>query len=193
MSCCKITSVCLSFAANCWRCFTNALMTLRHYTFSRQHRTQDVYEFVLWRYVAVQIWRVKELFVLGIASIRAFVVGQQLTIWDVEKLGFRSSVVFRILLHACAPYRYVRFVPANPLFRVLPERLPLVLEHWLRLQHHLDEPVFLLSFFVVLAFFFLHHSNILSTVVTGSVLYVHFQCHAMYPNRSLTSTNVSNI
>ena len=40
MFCCKITSVCLSFAAKCWRCFTNALMTLRHYAFSRQHRTQ---------------------------------------------------------------------------------------------------------------------------------------------------------
>ena len=43
-------------------------MTLRHYAFSRQHRTQfseDVYAFVLWRYVAVQIWRVKELFVPG--------------------------------------------------------------------------------------------------------------------------------
>ena len=49
--------------------FTNALMTLLHYAFSRQHRTQfseDVYAFVLWRYVAVQIWRVKELFVPGI-------------------------------------------------------------------------------------------------------------------------------
>ena len=71
MSCCKITSVCLSFAAKCWRCFTNALMTLRHYAFSRQHRTQfseDVYVFVLWRYVAVQIWRVKELFVPGIVA-----------------------------------------------------------------------------------------------------------------------------
>ena len=68
MSCCKITSVCLSFAAKCWRCFTNALMTLRHYAFTRQHRTQfseDVYAFVLWRYVAEQIWRVKELFVPG--------------------------------------------------------------------------------------------------------------------------------
>ena len=46
-------------------------MTLRHYAFSRQHRTQfseDVYAFVLWRYVAVQIWRVKELFVPGIVA-----------------------------------------------------------------------------------------------------------------------------
>ena len=46
-------------------------MTLRHCAFSRQHRTQfseDVYAFVLWRYVAVQIWRVKELFVLGIVA-----------------------------------------------------------------------------------------------------------------------------
>ena len=68
MSCCKITSVCLSFAAKCWRCFTNALMTLRHDAFSRQHRTQDVYAFVLWRYVAVQIWRVKELLVPGIVA-----------------------------------------------------------------------------------------------------------------------------
>ena len=71
ISCCKITSVCLSFAAKCWRCFTNALMTLRHYAFSRQHRTQfseDIYAFVLWRYVAVQIWRVKELFVPGIVA-----------------------------------------------------------------------------------------------------------------------------
>ena len=71
MSCCKIISVCLSFAAKCWRCFTNALMTLRHCAFSRQHRTQfseDVYAFVLWRYVALQIWRVKELFVPGIVA-----------------------------------------------------------------------------------------------------------------------------
>ena len=40
-------------------------MTLRHYSLSRQHRTQfseEVYAFVLWRYVALQIWRVKELF-----------------------------------------------------------------------------------------------------------------------------------
>ena len=46
-------------------------MTLRHYAFSRQHRTQfseDVYAFVLWRYVAVQIWRVKELSVPGIVA-----------------------------------------------------------------------------------------------------------------------------
>ena len=46
-------------------------MTLHHYAFSRQHRTQfseDVYAFVLWRYVAVQIWRVKELFVPGIVA-----------------------------------------------------------------------------------------------------------------------------
>ena len=66
-----ITSVCLSFAAKCWRSFTNALMTLRHYAFSRQQRTQfseDVYKFVLWRNVAVQIWRVKELFVPGIVD-----------------------------------------------------------------------------------------------------------------------------
>ena len=71
MYCCKITSVFLSFAAKCWRCFTNALMTLRRYEFSRQHRRQfseDVYAFVLWRYVAVQIWRVKELFVPGIVA-----------------------------------------------------------------------------------------------------------------------------
>ena len=71
MSYCKITSVCLSFAAKCWCCFTNALMMLRHYAFSRQHRTQFseyVYAFVLWRYVAEQIWRVKELFVPGIVA-----------------------------------------------------------------------------------------------------------------------------
>ena len=43
-------------------------MTLRHDAFSRQHRTQDVYAFVLWRYVAVQIWRVKELLVPGIVA-----------------------------------------------------------------------------------------------------------------------------
>ena len=46
-------------------------MTLRHYAFSRQHWTkfsEDVYAFVLWRYVAVQIWRVKELFVPGIVA-----------------------------------------------------------------------------------------------------------------------------
>ena len=71
MSCCKETSFCLSFAAKCWRCFTNALMTLRHYAFSRLHRTQiseGVYAFVLWRYVAVQIWIVKELFAPGIVA-----------------------------------------------------------------------------------------------------------------------------
>ena len=37
----------------------------------RQHRTQfseDVYALVLWRYVAVQIWRVQELFVPGIVA-----------------------------------------------------------------------------------------------------------------------------
>ena len=46
-------------------------MKLRHYAFSRQYRTQffeEVYAFVLWRYVAVQIWRVKELFVPGIVA-----------------------------------------------------------------------------------------------------------------------------
>ena len=46
-------------------------MTLRHYAFSRQHRTQfseDAYAFELWRYVAVQFWRVKELFVPGIVA-----------------------------------------------------------------------------------------------------------------------------
>ena len=46
-------------------------MTLRHFAFSRQHRTQfseDVYAFVLWRYVAVQIWRVKDIFVPGIVA-----------------------------------------------------------------------------------------------------------------------------
>ena len=46
-------------------------MTLRPYAFSRQRRTQfseDVYAFVLWRSVAVQIWRVKELFVPGIVA-----------------------------------------------------------------------------------------------------------------------------
>ena len=39
-------------------------MTLCHCVFSRQH----VYASVLWRYVAVQIWRVKELFVPGIVA-----------------------------------------------------------------------------------------------------------------------------
>ena len=46
-------------------------MTLHHCAFSRQRRAQfseDVYAFVLWRYVAVQIWRVKELFVPGIVA-----------------------------------------------------------------------------------------------------------------------------
>ena len=46
-------------------------MTLRHYAFSRQHRTpfsEDVYAFVLWRCIAVQIWRVKELSVPGIVA-----------------------------------------------------------------------------------------------------------------------------
>ena len=42
-------------------------MTLRHYAFSRQ-LSEDVYVFVLWRYVAVQIWHVKELFVPGIVA-----------------------------------------------------------------------------------------------------------------------------
>ena len=40
----------------------------RHYAFSRQHITQfseQVYAFVLWRYVAMPIWCVKELFVPG--------------------------------------------------------------------------------------------------------------------------------
>ena len=38
----------------------------------RQHRTQfseDVYAFVLWRYVPVQMWYVKELFVPGTVAI----------------------------------------------------------------------------------------------------------------------------
>ena len=46
-------------------------MTLRYYTFSRQHRTQfyeDTYAFVLWHFIAVQIWRVKELFAPGIVA-----------------------------------------------------------------------------------------------------------------------------
>ena len=46
-------------------------MTSRHYAFFRQHRAQfseDIYAFVLWRYVAVQIWRDKELFVPGIVA-----------------------------------------------------------------------------------------------------------------------------
>ena len=44
---------------------------IRHYAFSRKHRTQfseDVYAFVLWRYVAVQSWYVEELFVPGIVA-----------------------------------------------------------------------------------------------------------------------------
>ena len=62
MSCCK---------NNLWLSFllrnVVAHKTLRHYAFSRQQRTQfseDVYAFVLWRYVAVQIWRAKELFLV---------------------------------------------------------------------------------------------------------------------------------
>ena len=46
-------------------------MTLRNYPFSRQHRahfSEDIYACVLWRYVAVHIWRVKELFVPGIVA-----------------------------------------------------------------------------------------------------------------------------
>ena len=46
-------------------------MTLRNYAFSRQHRAQfseDIYACVLWRYVAVHIWRDKELFVPGIVA-----------------------------------------------------------------------------------------------------------------------------
>ena len=46
-------------------------MTLRHYAFSRQNWTQfseNVYAFVLWPYVALQSWRVKELFVPGIVA-----------------------------------------------------------------------------------------------------------------------------
>ena len=34
----------------------------------RPQFSEDVYAFVLWRYVAVQIWRVKELFVPGIVA-----------------------------------------------------------------------------------------------------------------------------
>ena len=34
----------------------------------RAQFSEDVYAFVLWRYVAVQIWRVKELFVPGIVA-----------------------------------------------------------------------------------------------------------------------------
>ena len=46
-------------------------MTSRRYAFSRQCRAQfyeDVYAFVLWRFVVVKIWRVKELFVPGIVA-----------------------------------------------------------------------------------------------------------------------------
>ena len=46
-------------------------MTLRHYASSRKHRTQfseSVYSSVLCRYVAVQIWRVKELFIPGFVA-----------------------------------------------------------------------------------------------------------------------------
>ena len=46
-------------------------MTLPRYTFSRQHRahfSEDVYAFVPWRYVAIKIWRIKELFVSGIVA-----------------------------------------------------------------------------------------------------------------------------
>ena len=86
MSCWKITSVCLSFAAKCWRGFTNTLMTLRHCAFSSQHRTQfseDFYAFVLWRYVAVQIWRVKELFVPGIVASTIKIVSKEV-LWSVR-------------------------------------------------------------------------------------------------------------
>ena len=46
-------------------------MTLCHNAFSRQRREQfseDVYAFVLWRFVVVQVWRVKELFVPDIVA-----------------------------------------------------------------------------------------------------------------------------
>ena len=46
-------------------------MTLGNYAFSRQRRAQffkDIYTCVLWRNVAVHIWRVKELFVPGIVA-----------------------------------------------------------------------------------------------------------------------------
>ena len=46
-------------------------MTFRRYFFSRQHRAQfseDVYALLLWRYITVKIWRIKELFVPGIVA-----------------------------------------------------------------------------------------------------------------------------
>ena len=42
---------------------------LHHYAFSLQHRAQfseDVYVFILWRYVTLQICPIRELFVPGI-------------------------------------------------------------------------------------------------------------------------------
>ena len=46
-------------------------MTLHNYAFSRQpraHFSGDIYACVLWCYVAVDIWRIKELFVPGIVA-----------------------------------------------------------------------------------------------------------------------------
>ena len=66
-------------------------MTLRHYAFSRQYRTQfseEVYAFVLWRYVAVQIWRVKELFVPGIVASTINSETMEMIGHDVIKVSF---------------------------------------------------------------------------------------------------------
>ena len=89
MSCCKITSICLSFAAKCWRCFTNALMTSRQFS-------EDVYAFVLWRYVAVQIWRVKELFVPGIvaSTIKLSKIFQRLAFKHFPAICFQKAFKF---------------------------------------------------------------------------------------------------
>ena len=71
-------------------------MTLRNYAFSRQHRTQfseDVYAFVLWRYVAVQILRVKELFVPGIVASLVMMRLAQPTLMDVTRYFWYTIIL----------------------------------------------------------------------------------------------------
>ena len=118
-----MASVCLSFAAKRWRCFTNVLMTLRRYAFSRQHRAQfseDVYAFVLWRYVVEKIWRVTELFVPGIVAstiqspnfhlitnIKSFEFSTLCTTIPHQKLKSRLATIIRnSIIHKTGNSRY---------------------------------------------------------------------------------------
>ena len=88
-------------------------MTLRYYAFSRQHRTQfseDVYAFVLGRYVAMQIWRVKELFVPGIvaSTIITYLVScrRSIEIWRVCKIYGRRGGAEPSIYFTNPPYFY---------------------------------------------------------------------------------------